>query len=266
MNTAHEIAAIDVHGHYGDFQNTRSELVRRFRSGNLEAVAERGRLTNTAITVVSPLTALMPRNHNDAVRGNDEAAALIGKYPTIRLWVVIDPRKPETFGQAKAMLAMPECVGIKIHPEEHVYHISKHGEEIFRFAAEQGAVVLTHSGEENSLPEDFVPFLNDMPEARLILAHLGCGYDGDPSHQVRAIHATRHGNVYVDTSSVQSTMPGLIEWAVSEVGAEKLLYGTDTPLYSAPMQRVRIDTAEIGEEAKSLILRENALKLLPLAL
>jgi len=266
MKPAHEIEAIDVHGHYGAFLNSKNDLVRRFRSGSLEAIVERGRLTNTAITVVSPLTALMPRGDNDAVLGNEEAAEQIARYPTIRFWVVIDPRKPQTFEQAQRILQMPECVGIKIHPEEHVYPITLHGRNIFRFAAEQGAVVLTHSGEENSLPEDFVPFLNEMPEARLILAHLGCGYDGDPSHQVRAIQSSKHDNIFVDTSSVQSTMPGLIEWAVAEIGAGKLLYGTDTPLYSAAMQRARIDTAEISETQKSLILRENALRLLPLEL
>jgi predicted TIM-barrel fold metal-dependent hydrolase len=266
MNEVSTIAAIDVHGHYGAFKNTNQELVARFRSGDAEVVAERARVARTALTIVSPLQALMPRNHNDAVGGNEDAATLIAQHPTLRFWVVIDPRKPETYEQAKRMLRQPECVGIKIHPEEHVYPISEHGEAIFRFAAERGAVVLTHSGEQNSLPEDFVPFLNAIPEAKLILAHLGCGWDGDPSHQVRAIQSSLQGNVWVDTSSVQSVSPGLIEWAVEEIGAERLLYGTDTPLYHASMQRIRIDDAEISDADKRLILRDNALKLLPLGL
>jgi len=96
---------------------------------------------------------------------------------------------------------------------------------------------------------------------RLILAHLGCGWDGDPGHQVRAIQAPRHGNLFVDTSSAQSILPHLIEWAVREVGAERLLYGTDTPLYFAAMQRVRIDKADLSNEQKRMILRDNAVKL-----
>lgn len=263
---AKDIQAIDVHGHYGEFLNSAHSLVRRFRSASLDTVAERASEARTAITIVSPLDALMPRLENDAVRGNEDAARVVAQHPTIRYWVVIDPRKPETFEQAKRMLNQPHCMGIKIHPEEHGTHIKQYGADLFRFAAEQGAVVLTHSGEQNSLPEDFVPYLNDIPEARLILAHLGCGWDGDPGHEVRAIQKMKHDNVYVDTSSAQSMMPGLIEWAVAEIGAEKLLYGTDTPLYSASMQRARIDTAEIGEADKIKILRENALKLLPLAM
>jgi hypothetical protein len=51
---------------------------------------------------------------------------------------------------------------------------------------------------------------------------------------------------------------GLLEWAVAEIGADRILYGTDTPLYFAPMQRVRVDNAEISDEDKRMILCENA--------
>ena len=84
--------------------------------------------------------------------------------------------------------------------------------------------------------------------------------------QVRAIQESTAGNVYVDTSSARSIMPGLVEWAVSEIGAERILYGTDTPLYSASMQRARIDLADVTDEQKRLILRENAISLLELPL
>jgi predicted TIM-barrel fold metal-dependent hydrolase len=53
-------------------------------------------------------------------------------------------------------------------------------------------------------------------------------------------------------------MPGLIEWSVSEIGAERILFGTDTPLYFTAMQRARIDRADISDEDKRKILLENA--------
>ena len=52
-----------------------------------------------------------------------------------------------------------------------------------------------------------------------------------------------------------------LEWAVHEVGAERVLFGTDTPLYSTAMQRARIDHADLTETDKRLILRDNALNL-----
>jgi predicted TIM-barrel fold metal-dependent hydrolase len=49
---------------------------------------------------------------------------------------------------------------------------------------------------------------------------------------------------------------------VREVGAERLLFGSDTPLYHVAMQRVRIDQAEIPLATKRLILRENVVNFL----
>ena len=129
------------------------------------------------------------------------------------------------------MLRSSRCVGIKIHPEEHCYAIREYGQAIFEFAAARRAVVLTHSSEQNSLAADFVPFANAFPEVQLILAHIGCGWDGDLTHQVRAVQQSKHGNLFADTSSVRSITPGLNEWAVREIGADRVLFGTDTPLY-----------------------------------
>lgn len=257
-----DIRAIDVHGHYGIYRRrTFLPIKNRFMTGDVSVVVARAKQANTEWTIVSPLKGLMPRFEADAVTGNKEAARIVPKTDGLFQWVIVNPLQPETYRQAAVMLRHPKCRGIKIHPEEHGYPIKKHGRAIFQFAAKHRAIVLTHSGEQNSLPSDFIPFANDFPEMRLILAHLGCGWDDDPTHQVRAIQRSKRGNVFVDTSSAQSIMPGLIEFGVRELGAERLLYGTDTPLYVASMQRVRIDRAGISVKAKRLILRDNAVKL-----
>lgn len=261
--TISDIQAIDVHGHYGVYLKS-SGSENAFMSGDADTVVRRARAANTQVTIVSPLKALLPRHKADPVAGNREAMEVIPKHPELRQWVVLDPTTPETFAQAEEALKYPSCVGIKIHPEEHGYPIAEYGRTIFEFAGEQEAVLLSHTGEKNSLPGDFIPFANDFPHVNLILAHMGCGFDGDSTHQIRAIQSAKNGNVFTDTSSARSIVSNLLEWAVSEIGAERILYGTDTPLYFAPMQRARIDNAEISEEAKRRILRENALQLLNL--
>jgi uncharacterized protein len=256
-----EIPAIDVHAHYGRYLRDGQPLQRELMSASAEEVIDLAARSNTNLTFVSPLAALMPRGHADVVAGNDEAFVTVAAVPQLRQYVVIHPLIPETFRQAERMLRSSTCVGIKIHPEEHCYQIREHGRALFDFAAEHHAVVMTHSGECNSLPSDFVQFVDERPEVTLILAHLGCGFNGDLSHQVRAIQASRHGNLFVDTSSASSITGKLIEWGVREVGAERILYGTDSPLYFAPMQRARIDHADITEAQKQLILRDNAVRL-----
>jgi predicted TIM-barrel fold metal-dependent hydrolase len=258
------VPAVDVHAHYGTKTNSRSALWNSAMTGGLSKVVSRARLANIALTIVSPLDGLCPRLKGDPIAANEDAFQSVRKYPELRQWVIVDPRHAETYRQAQRMLPNAWCVGIKIHPEEHGYRIGAQAGRIFEFAADRRSVILTHSGEQNSLPEEFVPFANAHPEVTLILAHLGCACDENPVHQVRAVQQSKHGNIFVDTSSAMNIRPGLVEWAVKEIGAEKLLFGTDSLLYFTPMQRARIDYAEIPDQAKRLILRENALRLLKL--
>ncbi len=265
---SHAIEAIDVHGHYGPYLRRTDEtepLLTDFMSADASTVADRATQCNIAWTVVSPLSGLMPRGRADAVAGNEELARIIPQTPGLLGWVLVDPTRPATYDQAREMLQETWCVGIKIHPEEHVYPIARYAHDLLAFAAECNATILTHSGDPNSMPESFVPAANDFPNARLILAHIGNGFDGDPTHQVRAVQQAKHGNIYADTSSAQSMMSGLIEWAVEQIGVERILFGTDTPLYSASAQRARIDGAKLSDDDKGKILRGNALRLLQIS-
>ena len=262
-----EIPAIDTHAHYGPYYREENPpTINTLMSGDPGTVVRRARLANTQTTVVSALACLMPRGGADAVRGNEAALTDLADHRELLYWVVVHPGQPATFDQARRALADRRCAGIKIHPEEHCYHIAERGDRLFTFAAEHRAVILTHSGDVNSLPADFIPFADAFPEVDLVLAHLGNGGEasGSLELQMRAIEASKNGNVYTDTSSARSIQAGLIEWAVKRVGHERILYGTDSPCYFAPSQRARIHAADISDEAKAHILRENAVRLLQL--
>lgn len=262
MTSNAPLLAIDVHGHYGVYiRENSAALNNRLMTGDAAEVARRATAVGIGLTIVSPLLALLPRFQANAAEGNREAETVVPQIPQLRQYVVIDPRRPETYEQAEQMLAQPQCVGIKLHPEEHGYPIREHGAALFEFAASHQAIVLSHTSEQNSLCEDLLPWADRFPEVRLILAHIGHGFDNDLTHQVRAVAQCRHGNVYADTSSARSILPGLIEWAVGEVGAERILFGSDTPLYSVAMQRARIDHADLNDDQKRRILRENAMDL-----
>ncbi len=259
------LEAIDVHAHYGVSRDQPCARVGRWMSADAAEVLRRARRVHVAITVVSPLAGLMTHTAAGVERANRDAARVAAAHHALRQWVIVDPRSRRTFDQAAELLRAPWCVGIKIHPELHGYPIREHGRALFAFAERHGAVVLTHSGQERSLPADFVPLANAFPGVRLILGHLGFCIDGDPTRQVRAIQRCRHGNLYTDTSSAKSIIPRLLEWAVREVGAERILFGSDTPLYFLANQRARVDAADLPAAAKRRILRDNAVRLLGLA-
>ena len=269
MSKIRAISAIDSHGHYGayplsaEMESRADRLVCSFMGATAPEVAARARVSGIEWTIVSPLAGLMPRGRiTDVSLANEAAFQEAPTVPGLLQYVIVNPLQPKTYEQARRMLQAPWCVGIKIHPEEHAYQITDHGEELFSFFEEVGAPVMTHSGCPHSLPIDFVPFANRHPGAQVLLAHLGngAGDDGRVDLQVRAVQAAKHGNLWVDTSSARSILPGLVEWAVNEIGAERLLFGSDTPLYHVAMQRTRIEVAEINPAAKQLILRDNAVQ------
>jgi predicted TIM-barrel fold metal-dependent hydrolase len=253
--------AIDIHGHFGVHDRGAGGLATEMRSGGIDVVRRRAKAVDIQWTVVSALRALTLYG-GDVRRGNDDAREAAEGHDDILFWAVLDPRLPESFKQVESLLTHPRCAGIKIHPVNHRYDIRDRGEAIFGFAAHHKALMLTHSGCVNSFPEDFVPFANRYPNVRLILAHLGNSADGNLSRQVYALQRAEAGNVYVDTSSANSINSGLIEWAVAQVGADRILFGTDTPLYFVAAQKARIEYAEMGQDAKQAILFDNAARLL----
>ena len=255
------IQAIDVHGHVGTYKGALSPLLDRLMSGGPDVILRRARLAHTRLTIVSGLAALLPRRRSNAVAGNPYTVWLVEGVKGLAFWVVVDPLKPATYAQAKRLLKHPQCMGIKIHPVEHGYPIRQYGRKLFAFAEQHGAVMISHSGEPSCMPADFMTLADAFPRVKFIMAHLGFGLDGDVTHQVRAIQQCRHGNLYSDTSSGREVTSNLLEWAVSEIGADRILFGTDTPLYYSPMFRARIDLADLSLAAKRKILCGNAEKL-----
>jgi len=253
--------AIDVHAHFGVHVGSAQGLTNRLMSADGETVARRAAAVGIEKSVVSAMSALGPYR-GDPLRGNEEARLAAEAHAGLFFWAVLDPLVEKTSDQVKDLLGHQKCCGIKIHPHQHSYEIRDHGERIFDFAAAHEAVVISHSGCPGSYPEDFVPFADRYPAVRLILAHLGHSDDENVSRQVHALLRSRAGNIFVDTSSQCSIFCGLIEWAVTQIPVDRILFGTDHPCYSPAAQKARIVYADIPDDAKQAILHENAAQLL----
>ena len=96
---------------------------------------------------------------------------------------------------------------------------------------------------------------NKYSHMKLIIAHLGS------VEHVDAIANAVHGNIYTDTSGGASARNNIVEYAVEQVGSEKLLFGTDA--YSFAFQYGRIALSNLSLEEKENILWKNAVKLFP---
>ena len=175
----------------------------------------------------------------------------------VRQWVVVDPRIPESFQQAKTMLESPKTLGIKIHPVFHQYDLAQYGDEIFSFANDLDAVVLMHPVMTPEGMEQVSHFADKYPKMRLILAHL-CSEE-----HVDVIQNAKHGNVFTDTSGSASYMNNVLEYAVDRIGSDRILFGTDG--YSAEFQFGRVALSRLSFADKENILYRNARALFPKA-
>ena len=244
-------APIDIHSHFnhgvlGDVVRGEEEVAQKsdldFLFGEYENIGiECGAFSTYASVLRSDRIA----------EENDYLWHLAHKEEKIYQWVVLHPEQEKTFEQARKMLGDRKVLGIKLHSRAQGYDIEKHGDKLFSFANEMGATVVIHPDRTEILPD----FCNKYPNMRLILAHL----EG-PLH-VNAIKKAKHGNMFTDTSGGASYRNNVIEYAVQTIGAEKILFGTDT--YSAAFQAGRIAFARISDVEKRMILRDNARRLFP---
>ncbi|MEQ8791106.1 MAG: amidohydrolase family protein [Pirellulaceae bacterium] len=133
---------------------------------------------------------------------------------------------------------------------------------IIRRAGELKAVVFQHTwlkadgnlaGE--STPEDLVALARRHPGASLICGHSG----GDWERGIRAVRGQK--NISLGTGGFDPTA-GYTEMAVRELGAERVIYGSDIGGRSFASQLAKITGAEIPEHAKRLILGENLKRML----
>ena len=133
---------------------------------------------------------------------------------------------------------------------------------IIERARELKAVVFQHTWLKatGNLPGESTPIeLAELaarhPQAAIICGHTG----GDWERGLRAIRP--HQNVYADLAGGDPAS-GVTEMAVRELGAERVLYGSDAGGRSFASQLAKVLGADIPESAKRLILGENLQRLL----
>ena len=198
----------------------------------------------------------------DFKRGNDLLAETIAKYPGRLVGqVAVNPRYPNEIVEELDRCEKRHGMRlVKIHPFCHDYPADGPGyRALWDYANEQELVVLTHTWDSDGTcgPERFGPIARQHRRVKIILAHAGVTQRG--CEQAIGV-ARRHDNLYLDVASSQPHV-GMIERFVREVGAERVLFGSDMPVLEPAAQLGRVAYAEISEENKEKILGLNAFKL-----
>lgn len=106
-----------------------------------------------------------------------------------------------------------------------------------------------------------IPYLDevalDFPELVIVAGHIGY-----PWTQEMIAVATKHENVYIDTSaySVRRYPPELVQYVKSH-GKTKVMFGTNYPMIDAARALEGIDDLGLDAETRALFLSGNAARI-----
>lgn len=217
---------------------------------SLAEVLRRAARAGVDVTVISHLDGL----YRDPA--NRRLLKQIEKRSDALMWCVVDPRSEASLQEFRELITHPKVVGMKIGPTYHDYPFSRYAKVLMELAAETDSAILTHSGEPNDMPAEIVKWANRYPDVRVLIAHFG-NCDGYLGH-LKAMRKCTSPNCLVDTSSSVSVVSDHLEAGVRELGVDRFLFGSDTPLYSVAAQCIRILEADLPVREKRAILGGNA--------
>jgi len=218
-------------------------------------IMDKARIDKAVVSSISNLPGINPN-------ALDYLKSAIDKYPDrLMAYVRLDP----WYG-SKAIEWMEKAIneygfkGVKLHPVHYTLHPFQNSTiNILKKAVDLEVPVLFHcSDEAMSLPLQISLAAEKVPDATIILAHMGGFF-----HNRDAINvAKRFPNVYVDTCEIP--YPSVIRQAVEILGAEKVLFGTDSPGDVALLEIEKVKMANLKPEDEEKIFWKNISKILKL--
>ncbi|MGD7732084.1 amidohydrolase family protein [Propionibacteriaceae bacterium G57] len=240
---------IDAHAHWGPWffsmetgpMATNTELLDRF---------------GIDIQVVSAIEAI----NYDPASGN---AALEREFaqtddPRLFGYVVIDPRDLAQARADLARLTAPRWVGVKIHTHYTGTPIrSAAMRRAVELATDHGLPVLQHTWGPDVV--DLADLANDVPGSRVIAGHMGAD-----AWRLIPEAARRSDRIWFEPCWSQPEA-GRIRWVVDQVGADRLVFGSDATLIDPSVTLGAIAAADLSEPERAAVLGGNARELLGLS-
>jgi hypothetical protein len=198
----------------------------------------------------------------DMRQENDEVIRAVKRFPDRAFgFAYLNPRQTQaSLDELNRCVRDGPMVGVKLWVAQHCNEPTL--DPIVVRAAELKAVVLQHTWRKitgnlpgESTPDHLAELAVRHPDATFVCAHSG----GDWERGLRTIRP--FPNIYGEISGGDPTA-GFTEMGVRELGAERVLYGSDAGGRSFASQLAKVHGADIPDAAKQLVFAGNLKRLL----
>ena len=202
---------------------------------------------------------------------NDEVASFVRQHPTRLAGVAsVNLARPmDAVRELRRCVRELGFVGLRIvpwlwdfPPTDRRYY------PLFAECIELGIPFCTQVGHTGPLaPSETgrpIPYIDqvalEFPELRIVAGHIGY-----PWTQEMIAVATKHENVYIDTSAYTARRypPELVEYMRGH-GRMKVMFGTNYPMITPAKALEDLDDLELDDEVKALFLGGNAMRVFDL--
>ena len=181
------------------------------------------------------------------------------------VWLVLNPlREHDSFELLERYKDHPKVAGVKLHPVLHRYAADiKATFRLLERVVPLQLPVLSHGENESyASPARLRRIAEAFPSLTIITAHFGAGMTGQIHEAIDALQDCATGNLYTDMGTARAIRTGIIAQMVRAVGADRILFGTDSPLYEPLAFPALLAAADISDQEKEQIAFRNAERLI----
>jgi len=211
--------------------------------------------------------------HELCVETNDYIIDTVSRYPRRLVgFCAVQPNSPKAAVAEIERCAKAGIRGVgEMRPDIQLFDL---GDEmvmapLVEVLKERKLTLLLHSseplghdypGKGGITPDILYPFITGFPDLTIVCAHWGGGL---PFYALMPEVKKAMGNVYFDSAASPFLYtPEVYRQVIKLVGADKVLFGSDYPLLAQRRLLDEIETLDMPEETKNLVLAGNALRLL----
>lgn len=198
---------------------------------------------------------------------NDFISGCVKKYPDKFIgFAAMHPDFDDISSELDRAVSLG-LVGIKLHPDFQRFNTdSVRAMKLYEEAAKRKLPVLIHMGDirtDFSKPKRLVNVLERFPELDIIAAHFGGWSEWNSAADI--LGGRGYGHLWTDcSSSLYAISPEHAKRLIDVYGADRVLFGTDYPMWTAEEELERFNKIPLTEREREMILHENAEKLLKL--